>query len=47
MVALASTGQIQAVADAVEAAGGRSIVTGTGAPGVRIEDESVWTSLIE
>lgn len=47
MIALTESGQQDAVASAIEGAKGRSIITEAGAPGVRLEDERSWMSLLE
>ncbi|MDP9379412.1 MAG: mevalonate kinase [Chloroflexota bacterium] len=45
VIALANPGHEREVADAMEAAGGRSIVAAANAPGVRLEDGEVWGPL--
>jgi mevalonate kinase len=47
IIALADHGQQDAVAAAIDAAGGRSIVADAGTPGVRIEDEASWAHVGE
>jgi hypothetical protein len=47
MIALTESGQQDAVANAIDGGGGRSIITEAGVPGVRLEDERSWMSIVE
>jgi mevalonate kinase len=44
IIALTEPGRQSAVAEAIETAGGRSLVTVAGAPGVRVEPEEIWAN---
>ncbi len=45
IIALTESGREKTVAAAIDAAGGRSIITGAGAPGAHVEDATTWASL--